>query len=507
MSLWKIAWRSITQRGLSSTLTGLSMALGVALVIVVLVVYGVINDYFMQGAQGFHLIVGAKGSKQQLVFNTIYHLDQPIENIPYSYYKEFVDGKFSSATRVAVPFCLGDSYVAGGRTFRVVGTTPAMFDQIEYGRHPDGTPKHYAFQPGGRNFESEHFFEAVIGSVVARETGLKVNDTFRPSHGIVEPGDEAHTHDEFTIVGVLEPTGTPNDRAMFVNIEGFYLLEDHAKPAPAEETKSDLHDHDGAQPPAAHEDDHGDHAAHAADAGADPAATDHAGGPHGHDDGEQEASEHHDDAAAQHDHNHQHEHGHDHDHDHAIEPLPEAQREVTAVLVLLVNDLFSESVYTAVNEGNVAQAVFPAREIAKFFATFLGPVRTILLALTVLIIIVAGIGILVSIYNSMSERRREIAIMRALGASRHAVMLVILLESILLAAAGGIAGCFVGHGILGLISPSIVARTGVSIGFLHYDVQEVLLIPALIVLAAVVGFLPALSAYRTDVAESLKPVG
>ncbi len=496
MSLWKIAWRSITQRGLSSTLTGLSMALGVALVIVVLVVYGVLNDYFLQGAQGFHLIVGAKGSKQQLVFNTIYHLDQPIENIPYAYYKEFVDGQFASATRVAVPFCLGDSYLAGGQAFRVVGTTPALFDQIEYGRHSDGTPKLYAFEPGGRNFESGHFFEAVIGSVVARESGLQVGDTFQPSHGIVEPGEEAHAHDEFTIVGILQPTGTPNDRALFVNIEGFYLLEDHAKPAPAEETNADDHDHAETQQSAAEDDRQGAHVAQQASADAHAGAPDDAPHANGHGDAKEQAHEHHDhDSAA------------DHDHDHAVQPLPEELREVTAVLVLLVNDLFSESVFTEVNEGNVAQAVFPAREIAKFFATFLGPVRIILLALTVLIIIVAGIGILVSIYNSMSERRREIAIMRALGASRHAVMLVILLESILLALAGGLAGCFVGHGILGLISPSIVARTGVSIGFLHYDLQEALLIPALIVLAAVVGFLPALSAYRTDVADSLKPVG
>ena len=43
-----------------------------------------------------------------------------------------------------------------------------------------------------------------------------------------------HKENEFTIVGVLAPTGTPNDRALFINMEGFYLIEDHAKD-PAEE--------------------------------------------------------------------------------------------------------------------------------------------------------------------------------------------------------------------------------------------------------------------------------
>lgn len=61
MSLWKIAWRSIQQRKLSSLLTGLSIALGVALVVIVLVVHGVVAESFSEAAQGYHLILGAKG--------------------------------------------------------------------------------------------------------------------------------------------------------------------------------------------------------------------------------------------------------------------------------------------------------------------------------------------------------------------------------------------------------------------------------------------------------------
>ena len=89
MSLWKIAWRSIQQRALASSLTGLSMALGVALVVAVLVGKGVISDSFTP-AGGYHLVVGKKGSQLQLVLNTVYHLQDPIENLPYSFYKEFI---------------------------------------------------------------------------------------------------------------------------------------------------------------------------------------------------------------------------------------------------------------------------------------------------------------------------------------------------------------------------------------------------------------------------------
>ena len=62
-----------------------------------------------------------------------------------------------------------------------------------------------------------------------------------------------------------------------------------------------------------------------------------------------------------------------------------------------------------------------------------------LLVFAVMIVLVAGIGIMVSIYNSMNDRRHEIAIMRAL-ARRSTVMMVILLESILLSLGGGLLG-------------------------------------------------------------------
>jgi hypothetical protein len=47
---------------------------------------------------GYNLIVGAKGSKVQLVLNTVYYLSSPVENIPYSFYKEFTEGKYKPYT-------------------------------------------------------------------------------------------------------------------------------------------------------------------------------------------------------------------------------------------------------------------------------------------------------------------------------------------------------------------------------------------------------------------------
>lgn len=423
MSLFKIAWRSIRQRGLASALTGFSMALGVALVVAVLVIHHVVADSFQRNAGlGYDIIVGAKGGKLQLVLNTVYHLSSPVENIPYSLLKDFQQGEFKPYVARAIPYCLGDNY----RGYRVVATTPDLLDdEVEPGRK-------YAFAQG-RNFKADAPFEAVAGALAARKLGLKLGDPIRPAHGVLDDG-QGIKHDAFTLVGILEPTGSANDRALFINMEGFYTLENHAKPVP----------------------------------GAEPAKHDH----------------------------------HDEDHDH-FTPLPEDQRELTAILVRSASPAAAIFLPNRLNEGNRAQAVLPIREISELFAVIVEPIEWLLLGLTVLIVVVSGIGILVSIYNSMSDRRREIAVMRALGARRSTVMAIVLLESVLLSLGGGAFGWLLGRGLIAALSPAIAAQTGVAIGLAPVLPSELLLIPGLVALAAAVGYLPALTAYRTDVARAL----
>lgn len=529
MSLWKIAWRSIQQRGLASALTALSMALGVLLVVAVLSIHGVVAQSFRNNSSlGYNLIVGAKGGKLQLTLNTVYYLSQPVENIPYEYYLEFTggddrknalqhsirahvhdaqwesikaaslltsdgltgiggllaqeslqvavadeldlerSGKFGMFSALSIPLCLGDYF----GQFRVVGTTPDLFNKLTFGPYDDKT---YEFKQG-RNFEhwneENGYFEAVVGATVAREMEVTLGQLISPAHG--DPEGEGHAS-QFTVVGILKPTGTPNDRAVFINMEGFYLMEDHAKPLPKDEEEE--------QP-----------------------ATGFGGIVGGF-------------VAPEESHDHE-----DHAHDHApTEPLPVEQREVTAILLRTVNPMIAVGLPTTINEGPVAQCVLPIREITNLFSFIVAPIQAALLGITALVCIVSGISILVSIYNSMSDRKHEIAVMRALGASRGTVMTVILFESILLSVGGGMIGWIGAHLLMTLpvVSNAVEQRTGVPIGFTSFAPPienlelfglgpiigsvppEMLLIPALLLLAVSVGFLPAMAAYRTDVAKSL----
>ena len=119
--------------------------------------------------------------------------------------------------------------------------------------------------------------------------------------------------------------------------------------------------------------------------------------------------------------------------------MPEEDREVTAVLVRTASiegnppEAIAPDLVKMINKENVAQAIQPVQEINVLTDYLVRPLELIMDGLAVMVVIVAGIGILVSIYNSMSERRHEIAVMRALGARRNTVMLIVLFESILLA--------------------------------------------------------------------------
>jgi len=434
MPLWKIAYRSIQFRAVSSILTAFSMSLGVAIVVTVIVIHGVLNDSFNRSAQGYDLIVAAKGSPLNVVLSTVFFIGEPVGEVPESYLRMFRGaGQFSHITEEAIPVSIGHHH----RGVPIVGTDPDFFTKLKYrGDQP------YRFAHG-ENIRFGDPFTAVIGSRASRRTGLQTGDTFRPEYA-----QDVADYEEFTIVGVLAPTGTPNDNAIFVHIDGFDAM-------------------------------------------------------HGHDCGDECAE--------------------------CDEP-----RRFSAILLMLSQDtvppmgtmvdpnspdfnpaaLLTERTFVNIEAMELpaildrtpdVQAVSPVREISNLLSNIVGNVQMVLLILAILVIVVAGIGMMVSIYNSMSERRQEIALMRALGARRLTVMMIILLESILLSLAGGVMGVLFGHLLIAGIGPLISEHTGIIVRFWDFQVAELILIPGLVLLATVVGLLPAAVAYRQDVATSLAP--
>jgi putative ABC transport system permease protein len=445
VNLVSIAWKSIRQRALASSLTALSVALGVMLMIAVLVTYSVVEDAFRQKSIGYDLVLGRRGSDLQLVLATVYRVGDPPPNVPYTWYLKLKNGELDQPRELrfveaAIPIAMGDVTREGA--FPIIGTTG------DYFAHDYADDRQFLIK--GEPFRQP--FDAIIGSRVARENGWDLGSQFTLVHG----GADGHHHDEkFTVVGVVKPTGTANDRTVFVHLNGFYAIAGHETPPhEALQREADFYGHE-----------------------VDPDEYDRL---HRQWQREQAAGGH---------------------HHHRMEDW---QKQLSAIFVKMRTQSAGALLVGTLRKGSgPVMAVNPIDPMRDLMENVVGNVATAMLVLTGLVVVVSGISIFVSIYNSMSERRKEIAIMRALGAQRRTVFAIVLAESILLCFGGGLLGVLLGHGAVFLAAPLIETETGLIINPLTFHPWEAVVLPGLIVLASLVGFLPGLAAYRTDVARTL----
>src|SRR5882757_6695102 len=171
MNIWRIVFKSLRQHALSTCVTAFSIALAGGLLMSVWVVKQQSQATFTGVNAGFDAVLGARGSKLQLVLNAIFHLEASPGNIDA---RDFEMIRRHPAVKAAIPIAVGDNF----RGWRIAGTVEQLFNDIEY-----APGKHYALAPGGRNFKiGEH--EAVVGSYAAKQLGWIVGSTFRPYHGL-----------------------------------------------------------------------------------------------------------------------------------------------------------------------------------------------------------------------------------------------------------------------------------------------------------------------------------
>jgi putative ABC transport system permease protein len=466
------------QRALGTWLTMLSVVLGVALAVAIMILHREAGTFFGQKDYGFDVLIGAKGSSTQLVLNTVYHIDRSPGNIPYSVYDELNQPRHRYV-RMAVPFAVGDSYEG----HRLVATVPAFFGADAQGR-PDPNQPAFEYRPArpfaiaqGRAFYEKRF-EAVIGSDITRRIGLKIGDTFKATHGMPRPGDTPDIHEEiWTVVGVAERTNTANDRVIFIPLLSFYAMSGHDIALVAQSALRAGEDPDAAIRALRRQ-----VAAVAATQPAEPPSD-------------------------------QAQRGHSHSYEgitYALSEdglidlwIPQEHWAVSAVLVRSRGGFQASRLIYEINNGPIAQAVNPASVMREFFQIFLEPSALILRGVSWLVTIVAAVGILVSIYNSVAARRREVAVLRALGATRNRVLLLICLEAGLIGLLGGILGMTAGHLLAGVGSQIMVQTLGEGINWLAMAKDQWLYLGAVVVLSVLAGLVPALKAYSTPVAEHL----
>lgn len=415
MRLWRIVLKSLHQHSLSTGFAVVNIALGVALLIAVISLREQAHANLTQVGLGVDAILGPRGSPLQIVLNSLYHVDEMPGKIRWTYYQKVLADPI---VQEGIPFCTGHSYAG----FRVNAIDGRFLSDFEY---LPGMKFSFKTQDGGQGRPFAGRQEAVAGWAVARELGIRLGQTFNPVCG-VRTGDPIHVNDNIVFVGILAPTGTPHDRAIYIPLNTFYTLEGHG------EATSRM-------------------------------------------------------------------------------AVDEQYREISGAY-LKIKRVRGNALHPGIqdlryniNQSSEAQLVVPNEVLPKLFE-IIGWVDGAFLAIAVLVTVLGTMCLLVALVSALRERRRDIALMRCIGATRRTVFGLVLSESLVISIFGGLLGLVLGHGIVWVGSQYIKVETGLRFSWLHLSGGDVALLPALLVVGVLAGLFPAMQAYRLGVLRNLRPV-
>lgn len=402
MSDFKLVLHYLRTRVLVTGLITFSIALGVALALIVLLLADRTQRTLMSETAACDIVVSAKGSPLQTVLNGIYFLDQPTGNVNISIWQRL---RQDPGVKRVIPLTMGDNYYG----MPIVGTVPDYFSE----RRLDGGNAGIA---RGRMFTKP--FEMVVGAEVAAHLHLTVGQQIIGAHGWGRSND-FHPRFPYTITGILAPTGASLDRALFTDYHSTWIVHSHP------------------------------------------------------------------------------------DADEAPEPGHDPTKEITSLLVQLHQPGLRFRLVQDINAHENAMAAVPVDEMQKVSSTFIAPLQSILLLVAYLVILVSALTILISLYLLIHQRRRDIAVIRSLGATQGDVFRLVTLEAALLSGIGILAGWALAHGLAAAIGPAAQMRFGIDLQAWQVQPFEGIIVGSVWVLGILAGLLPASAAYRFPVADIL----
>ena len=424
-ALFGVAYQSLLYRLSGVALAIAAVAISVFVLLSVEHVRNEARSSFASTVSNVDLIVGARTGEINLLLLSIFRIGNPTANISW----ESVE-KISEQPNVewVVPISLGDSH----KNFRVVGTSAEFFDRYKYGQS-----KPLVFKSGERFTNT---LDVVIGAHVATDLAYGLGDELVLSHGMADTSFTHHDQVTFAVSGVLATTGTPVDNALFVSLEAIEAI--HADEDSEHHDAHADHDEHAHHEESEHNDEHADHDEHAHHEESEhhDEHADH--GEHAH----HEESEHHDEHADHDEHAHQEasehhdkaeEHGqhaaNDHHHQHDHPPIGT----VTAILVGLDSAAFTLQVQRWVNEfaDEALLAILPGFALAQLWS-LVGGVENVLRGISILVFISALFGLNAMMLASMRERKREIEILRSIGAPSRFIVALLIIESMLIVTVG-----------------------------------------------------------------------
>lgn len=536
----RLAFASLRSRVLTTLLTVASIALSVTLLVGIETVRAGVRDSFAGTIRGVDLIVGARGGTLQVLLSTVFGIGNASGSVQLRTMERW---QAHPAVKWVVPYSLGDSH----RGFRVVGTTTGFYER-------------YRFRNDGRiTFASGRAAaadsEVVVGSDVAERLQYTVGTPVVVTHGLRDIGTSNHEAHPFVVVGVLARTFTPIDRSVYVTLEGIEAMHEDgiAPPAPkplvaiTRPTKGSAADAAVTDPDAVREKKaraariiaaNKRRAAALADT-ASGAAAGAAGPPPGtpmvmpgaspppgtplvmpgaspppgtplvmpgaepppavveqvKKAAAASVSPSRTATMA------------------AVQPAAESEPEhdhgddqITAFFVGTKNRFEALMLQREMNTDLVEPltAIIPGVALGELWQN-IGTAEVGLRVVAVFAVAISITGMLVALYSSLEARRREMAILRAVGAGPRMILSLMVLESTLLAFLGCVIGVAVVYAGLALAQGPIEQRFGLHLALRALGSTEYTYLASVMVAGMLIGFVPAWKAYRTSLVDGLSP--
>ncbi|MDF2642238.1 MAG: peptide transporter permease [Pseudomonas sp.] len=417
MYLFRLALASLSNRRFTAFLTAFAIALSVCLLLAVERVRTEARNSFASTISGTDLIVGARSGSINLLLYSVFRIGNATNNIRWDSYEHFAENK---QVKWAIPISLGDSH----RGYRVMGTNSAYFEHYQFGR------QQHLQMAEGREFKTDPF-EVVLGAEVAKVLKYKLGDKLVLAHGVAAISLVKHDDKPFTVVGVLQPTGTPVDRTLHISLGGMEAIH--------------IDWHNGA-----------------------PAR------------GNERISA---DQARNMD----------------LEP-----KAITAFMLGLNSKISIFSLQREINEfrGEPMLAILPGVALQELWS-LMGTAEKALFVISLFVVLTGLIGMLTAILTSLNERRREMAILRSVGARPWHVASLLVMEAFALALAGVVSGVALLYIGIFAAQDYVQNNYGLYLALSAPSQYEWTLLGGILAAALVMGIVPAWRAYRQSLADGL----
>jgi putative ABC transport system permease protein len=457
----KLGLLSLLNRRATLALTVASIGLSVALILGIERLRSEARDGFTDTVSGIDLIVAARGNHVQILMATVFGVGSTTNALDGATYAHLAG---LPEVAWAVPLAHGDNH----RGYPVVGTTTAYFERFRYaGDEP------LTFAAGTSFADAEG---AVVGAEVARKLGYAVGTEIVNAHGAGDVSFDVHDEAPFTISGVLETTGTPVDRMVYVSLDGFATI--HAETKSVSREAGPLGRLAGRSSSIAPRREAGRHDAH-----------------------EARQEEHHQEAEQS-----------DHD-DHAVDGVDDheehaghahAPGKLNAVYIGLESKIAVLSVQRFIAEyrDEPLSALLPAATLLELWS--LTAVAENSLRLVALAVVIAGVlGMLTMISATLEARRREFAILRSVGAAPWHVFSLIVFEAAVIVLAGLVAGLLLFYVAIAASAPLLADEFGLRMGLDAPSLREWGILLAVGAFGTLASLFPAFRVYRRTLADGL----